>query len=178
MKSMEDLAKATLLILSLALTGCDRPNRDTNAPDFNPPNAATQAVTSVVSPAKSREEPRQTADARFEDARLYCLGMILYAEKHENLCPTNLDETLIYLRDGSRVPSGTNHFEILYHGSFYELPNPMTNDGIVILRSDPWQETDGTWKRVYGFADGHCEEHSESDGNFEAWEKQHSLAPD
>lgn len=166
-------------MLSLALTGCDRPNRDTKAPDSNPPNTATQAVTSVASPGdSSSEEPQQTATARFEDARLYCLGMILYAEKHQDLCPTNLDETLVCLRDANRVPSGTNHFEILYHGSFYDLPNPMTNDGIVILRSDPWRETDGTWKRVYGFADGHCEERSESGGNFEVWEKQHSPAPD
>jgi len=35
----------------------------------------------------------------------------------------------------------------------------------------------GGWTRTYGFADGTAQIHVEPDGNFEAWEKEHMIAP-
>jgi hypothetical protein len=130
----------------------------------------------VVGRKPTEEQLQQKMISTLGDAKLYCLGILLYAQKHQNECPTNLSQTLPDLRVADRLPSGTNHFEILYRGSFDKLPNPMTN-AIVVIRSDSWQTTDGKWMRIYGFADGHCEAHSAPDDGFAAWEKQHSLSP-
>jgi len=147
---------AVLLAVSLASAGCNQ---------------------SVVLGSKPTEEQLQEKTiSNLHDAKLYCLGILLYAQKHQNVCPANLSQTLPYLRTAERLPSGTNHFEIFYRGSFDKLPNTMTN-GIIVIRSDSWQTTDGKRMRIYGFADGHCEAHSEPDDDFAAWEKQHSLSP-
>jgi hypothetical protein len=95
----------------------------------------------------------------------YCMR-----KKNQNLFPTNL--RLPYLKEVGRTPSGTNQFEILYQGSFLQLTNPAS----IVIRSEPWQGKSQKWTRVYGFADGHCEVHSEPDGNFDAWEKRHLRA--
>src|SRR5579871_360172 len=128
MKRVNIVTGATgLLTLSLALTGCG-PSRDSTTPASITPTS-TQAVESASSLGNTSDEGlRQRADATLEDAKLYCLGILLYSQQHGSLCPTNLDQTLPYLHAANRVPSGTNHFEILYHGSFNQLPNPMTNE--------------------------------------------------
>jgi hypothetical protein len=183
MKPTHILLVATLFTVSLTLTACSQPadakitlpsNDEKTTPQSNLSNSAPQPVAGSATKL-SDEDLHQKAIANLSDARLYCLGMMLYAEKHGNMFPTNLDQTLPYLTAPDR-PTGTNHFEILYHGSIAQLPNPMTN-GIILLRSDAWQKTNGTWARVYGFADGHCETRFEPDGNFTAWEKQNSLNP-
>lgn len=150
-----------LLLALVAWTGCSQAGKE---------KARHQLGT------EASEEHQGVMASTFNDAKLYCLGMLLYAQKHLMECPTNLSQTLPYLRTAHRLPSGTNHFEILYHGSLDKLPNPMTK-GIVVIRSDAWKTPDGRWVRIYGFADGHCERHYASDDNFSAWEKQHSLTP-
>lgn len=165
---------ARLFAASLALTGCDRPKQERTAPSPGTQISITQAVQSATSRGHDAEDelPGQML-SRFNDARLYSLGMMLYAGKNQDLCPTNLDQTLPYLREANRPPSGTNHFELLYQGSFGQLTNPTTTSQIILIRSEPWRRKDGEWTRVYGFADGHCEAHPEPDGNFDEWERQH-----
>src|SRR5262249_34392547 len=64
-----------------------------------------------------------------------------------------------------------DRFEILFQGSLKSLPSP--NAVIVLREKDPWQTSDGSWVRAYGFADGHSEIHKAQDGNFAPWEAQH-----
>jgi hypothetical protein len=45
---------------------------------------------------------------------------------------------------------------------------------IVVRESQPWLYN-GKWAKVYGFADGHSETHSEMDGNFDSFEQQHMV---
>jgi hypothetical protein len=166
--------------MSLTLTACNQSNDQKTTQQSIPSVSASQPVAGSSSNL-SYEESRQKSIANLSDARLYCLGMMMYAEKHGNQFPTNLDQTLPYLEAPNR-PTGSNHFEILYHGSLAQLPNPMPNgtiltNGIILIRSDAWQKTNGAWARAYGFADGHGEVHFEPDGNFTAWEKQNSLNP-
>jgi hypothetical protein len=152
---------AGLLLASVAWTGCSQSGQDKTEPG---------------SSIKMIEEVQTETVSRLNGAKLYCVGMLLYAEQHQNECPTNLSQTLPYLSSADRPPGLTTNFEILYHGSFDKLPNPMTN-GIIVIRSDSWQTPDGKRVRIYGFADGHCEAHFAHDGDFSAWEKQHSLSP-
>jgi hypothetical protein len=120
---------------------------------------------------------RQTMDSPFkrDDARLYCTGMILYALDHQQHYPTNLSQTLPYWRKSNLTPGGTNGFEIIFQGSMDDLTNAVTSR-IIVLRSESWQAQTGKWARIYGFADGHCETHVETNGDFTDWETQHSLA--
>lgn len=170
-------AATGLLAISLASAGCSRSNPNRTASGSSTENLSTQGVQKVALGGKTADEAlREKTITSLHDAKLYCLGILLYAEKHNNMCPANLNQTLPYLRAENRLPRGTNHFEIVYHGSLDKLPNPMTN-GIIALRSDSWKTSDGKWMRVYGFTDGHCEAHAEPDNDFAAYEKQHSLNP-
>jgi hypothetical protein len=154
----------------LLLTGCDKPKQDGTAPNPGTQGSAAQAAQSKSSGGnETGEELSGDALSRFNDAKIYCLGMMLYAATNQNLFPTNLEQTLPYLRVANLTPSGTNRFEILYQGSVDKLPRTMTN-GIIVLRSQPWQGGDGRRTRVYGFADGHCEVHSEANAGFDVWE--------
>jgi hypothetical protein len=120
---------------------------------------------------------RSRMDSYFinNDARLYCLGMLLFAaDNPHHYYPTNLDQTLPYLRKANFMLNGTNEFEILFQGSRDDLSNSIVSR-IIVLRSEPWQNQDGKWARIYGFADGHSEAHFEPNKNFDYWESQHSA---
>jgi hypothetical protein len=39
------------------------------------------------------------------------------------------------------------------------------------------QAPDGTWKRIYTFADGSVQTATSHDGNFDDWEKQNTYSP-
>jgi hypothetical protein len=174
---MKTLTVVILLAASLLLTGCDRPKQGGTEPNSGRQSSAAKADQSAASEGNdTSEELSGVALSRFNDAKIYCLGMMLYAAKNQNYFPTNLDQTLPGLREADQKPSGTNRFDILFQGAMDKLPNPMTN-GIIVLRSQPWQGGDGRWTRVYGFADGHCEVHSEADGSFDTWEKQRLVRP-
>jgi hypothetical protein len=45
---------------------------------------------------------------------------------------------------------------------------------IVLREAQSWYRN-GKWVRIYGFADGHSEAHTEADGNFDAWEREHVV---
>lgn len=127
---MKTMTVVILLADSLLLTGCDKPKQDGTAP-----NPGTQAARSTSSGGiETGEELSGEALSRFNDAKIYCLGMMLYAATNRNLFPTNLEQTLPYLREANLAPSGTNRFEMLYQGSLDKLPSTMTN-GIIVLRS-------------------------------------------
>ncbi len=173
---MKELTFVLLLSTTLLLTGCGRSSQERTASKPGTPTGAAPAVQGAASKGgETGDELSGGGLSRFSDAKIYCLGMLLYASKNQMLYPTNLDQTLPYLREAHQMPSGTNRFDILYQGSLQTLPRGTAN-GIVVLRSTAWQGEDGKRRRVCGFADGHCEVHAEAERNFDAWEKQH-LAP-
>jgi type II secretory pathway pseudopilin PulG len=90
---------------------------------------------------------RMASDSRFQDARLYCSGMILYALDNQHHYPTNLVQTLPYLREANLAPNNANQFEILFHGSLDDLSNSNASRTIV-MRSKTWQDQDGHWARI------------------------------
>ena len=168
---------AGLLAASLSWPGCSQSGKEVadnalGAGTITPQSGQNiEAETNVI----NRDAQEETT-SRFNDAKAYCLGLLLYSGKHGHMFPSNLDQTLPYLSAANCLPSGTNHFDLLYRGSANSLPNPITN-GIIVIRGGASQMGNGRWIRVYGFADGHCEMHSEIDGNFFNWEKEHSLPP-
>jgi hypothetical protein len=100
----------------------------------------------------------------------------MYANDHGRQFPKNLNQTLAYLGQAN-LATYTNLFEILFQGSLDDFTNPPLIAGrIIVLRSASWLDQDGKWARIYGFADGHCETHLESENNFTNWEYLHSAA--
>lgn len=68
-----------------------------------------------------------------------------------------------------------DQFQVVYQGSLNEITNPSQT--IVLQEAAPMQAADGSWLKVYGFADGSARVHEEPDGNFEPWESQHMQMP-
>jgi hypothetical protein len=121
---------------------------------------------------------RVTAIAKMNDAKLLMLGLILYAGDHTQQVARSLDQLEPYLHTSTPSLTGTNQFELVYQGSFKDIPNGSPASQTILVREQQgWQASDGSWHRAYGFADGHSELHRSSDGDFAAWEKQHLFSP-
>ena len=66
-------------------------------------------------------------------------------------------------------------FEIVYQGSLNDLTNP---DNTIIMRErEPSQTPNGTWSKVYGFADGSYRTIETTDGNLRSWEQEDKPKP-
>jgi RNA polymerase sigma factor (sigma-70 family) len=116
---------------------------------------------------------KQGAIAKMNDSKLLALGLFMYASDHQEQFPTDLNLTSNYLTNTEHHLTGTNQFELVIQGSLTNVPNPATT--IAVREKEAWFAK-GKWFKTYAFADGHCEVHTEADGNFEAWEKQRTLA--
>jgi hypothetical protein len=134
---------------------------------------ASQAKVAV----DPEEEQKQIAIANLNYTKGWMMAFMLYANQNHGQFPTNFDQAASLLP--SEAQSQTNlapeQFEIVYHGSLNEITNPSAT--IVIREKEAWQTLDGGWVRGYSFADGHSEIHKAVDGNFQAWEQQHLIAP-
>lgn len=137
---------------------------------------AAAASAPAPSPAQAedpaREQQRQVAIAKMNDARQLMLALHMFAADNQNQLPSSLDEAKRYFQ-ASNPSTPTNQFEMVYHGSLQALTNPAAT--IVIREPQPFS-FDGRWFKTYGFADGHSEVHTEPSGNFDGWEAQH-MAP-
>ncbi|HXB58854.1 MAG TPA: sigma-70 family RNA polymerase sigma factor [Candidatus Acidoferrales bacterium] len=121
----------------------------------------------------ARDRQRQMFEAKASDAKNMAIDQIYYANDHQGQYPTNVNQLDAYT---NRFPvSGTNDFQIVFQGSRSEISNPA--NVIVVQEPDAWPTFDGKWGKVYGFADGHAELHTTADGNFDAFELQHSVPP-
>ena len=114
--------------------------------------------------------------AKLNDARLLVLGLIMHAQDHQGKFPATLDQVAPYLGANAETKfTGTNQFELVYQGSLNNIGNPTS--AVVVRETQASQAPGGNWFRAYGFADGHSEIRSSADGNFGAWEKEHTAVP-
>ena len=128
--------------------------------------------------ADPAEAQRQMGIAKMNDAKLLMLGLLMHASDNNQQVAKSLDQLEPYLRGQASGLTGTNQFELLFQGSFKDIPNGTpAAQTIVVRETQAWQSSDGSWRRAYGFADGHSELHLSPDGNFEPWEKQHTFSP-
>jgi RNA polymerase sigma factor (sigma-70 family) len=117
------------------------------------------------------EQEKELAIVRLNSAKQLMLPIIDYVEAHQGQFPTNLAQL------GPNLPGMddfTNRFEIVYQGIHDGITNPAS--AIIVREIQAQQALSGNWTRAYGFADGHSEVHSTSDGNFAPWEQQHLSA--
>lgn len=125
------------------------------------------------------------AVGKLNDARALTAALRKYADEHGGAFPLSLELTGPYLPEPLETDSppwanaplsGTNDFEILYEGFQDDLTNIPPRRVALIRERQPWQNPEGKWKRVYGYADG-AAEIVESDDNFQSWDAQHIIPP-
>ena len=135
--------------------------------------------------AKTPLQLKEEVVARARVAKDFLFAFVLYSLDNQDQFPASFDQAARYFADAfsadpvlddlAQFTQVTNQFEIVYRGS----RNALTNAGnvIVLREKQAHQWPDGTWSRVYGFADGASQTHSSADGNFDAWEKEHTSTP-
>ncbi len=123
----------------------------------------------------AQEHEKRVAIAKMNDADSFTLGIIMYAHDNQGQIATNIDQIAPYLTNSTSIPTGTNSFELVYHGSLDGLTDPKSV--ILIQESLAMQTSSGRWVKTYGFADGHSEVRGEPFDNFDAFEQQHSVPP-
>jgi hypothetical protein len=122
------------------------------------------------------EQIHQTAVRRMEDAKGLVMAFVSYASDHQNQSPTSLDELASYLAKNNSTMSGTNQFEIVFHGSLDQLQGLPPGAVAVVREQQPWPNQDGKMSRIYGLADGHSQIVGSYD-NFQSYEAQHVIMP-
>jgi RNA polymerase sigma factor (sigma-70 family) len=134
----------------------------------------TSQTKAAVDP---EEEQKQIAIANLNYTKGWMLAFMLYADQNQGQFPTNFDQAASFLpiETKGQTNLAPDQFEIVYQGSLKEITNSQAI--IVIREREAWQTLDGGWVRGYSFADGHSEIHKAVDGNFQAWEQQHMIAP-
>lgn len=117
----------------------------------------------------------RTAGAKPIDARNLSAGFVMYASDHQGRFPSSFEEVATYLRKEKMPLSGTNQFDIVYHGSLDELKGIPRGAVAVIRGQQSWIAPSGKPARVYGLANG-SSEIVESDDDFKAWEAEHIIS--
>ncbi len=129
---------------------------------------AEQKLNSIMSSA-SLFKAQETAT--INGAKQTSLIMRVFADNHENRFPTE-GELIQQLRDNNNS-AGIGAFEYVTPGADWR-DHPST----VVLRQRIAQQTvNGTWERIYAFADGSVQTALSNDGNFDAWEKINTYSP-
>lgn len=125
-------------------------------------------------PPEYWEQMHQLAGAKATDARNLSAAFHNFALDHAGQFPTNLDQVSSYLSEKGMGLSGTNQFDVVYHGSLDQLEGiPIATIAIVRDR-DSWAGPDGKTMRVYGMAGG-VGQIVASDDNFISWEAKHII---
>jgi len=135
--------------------------------------ASQRAVAAESRPPEYYKELLRVAGAKPIDGRNLSTAFIMYASDHQGRFPSSLDQVAKYL---AQYPlSGTNKFDMIYHGSLDELKGIPRGSVAVVRDRQTWIAPSGKRARVYGMADGHSEI-IESDDDFKAWEAEHIIS--
>ena len=118
------------------------------------------------------EQEKAATIAKMDDVKQMVLAMRMFANDNQDQLPGTLEQAMTNY--GGNL-TRTNEFELVYRGAVGALTNPDST--ILVRETQAHQALSGNWIKTYGFADGHVEVHTEPDGNFEPWERQHMIAP-
>ncbi|HET7625248.1 MAG TPA: sigma-70 family RNA polymerase sigma factor [Verrucomicrobiae bacterium] len=146
----------------------------------------TQAAEQKLESALSAETKFKTSEKATVSAMKYLgLDMLLYAKDHNNQFPTSLysHEFLKKYESNPNLLRDIPAIEYMNGGEVKFVSNVASGDTVehpnmVLLRERiARQSPDGTWRRLYLFADGSVQTATSYDGNFDAWEKANTYSP-
>ena len=174
-KKMPDDSIAELLKLQGEVSVLKRQANEAN----QKAQVAEQKLSATLS-AKAQFESQEVS--AMSNMKQLGLAMFLYADNNGGQFPTNIEKQLT-----SELPRSLPNwgdffsFEFVNSGAVkLNSQNQPDNPNMVVLRERIAQQApDGTWHRIYGFADGSVHIATSYDGNFDAWEKAntYSLPP-
>jgi hypothetical protein len=109
------------------------------------------------------------------DMKQLGIAMFLYADENGGQFPTNLDQLTNSLPLSLPNWDNFNSFDFVNVG----VTNARERfPQMIVLRERlARQAPDGTWRRIYGFADGRVVTATSYDGSFNAWEKANTELP-
>jgi len=104
------------------------------------------------------------------------LVMMQWALDHDEKFATNLTQLANELK---KPYVDTNTMSSIYSFDFVNagVVTPKDPKMLILRERFARQAPDGTWRRIYGFADGRAITAVTTDGNFEAWEKVNTESP-
>jgi RNA polymerase sigma factor (sigma-70 family) len=132
--------------------------------------AEENLATELSSKAQFAKHETATINA----TKQLCLAVRVFSADHENQYPTNIVQLADEL-GGSFAIGGIDLgvFEFINIGA-----ERLDHPNMVELRERlARQVPDGTWRRIYGFADGSVQTATSNNGNFEGWEKANTYLP-
>ena len=118
-------------------------------------------------------EARDALMQKMSDAKQGILALIMFASDNTNQYPANLDQAANYMRNDYMKVVESN-FDFINPGSTTNVVHSA--ETILLKEKEPWQGPGGDWMKIYGFADGHVEVHKGLNGNFDNFEKEHTVA--
>jgi hypothetical protein len=137
-------------------------------------NRRSQAALGQSHPPEYWQQLHQRAGGKPKDAVILGSIFLKYARTHQGQFPSSFDQVTPLLKEPGLT--GTNEFEIVYHGSLDQLTNAPLQSVAVIRDRQSWQAPSGKMAKVYGMLGG-VGQIVESDDNFQAWEAEHIIPP-
>jgi len=140
----------------------------------------SQPTPEQISQAAFNRKHIQTINA----AKFFNLTMRVLAADNNNIYPTNFNEEFVNQLTTVNLPSGSTKdmtnwlstFEFMPGVTSAQLAEKFPN-GIILREKVARQTPDGKWERVYSYADGSAWYQTSDDGNFDAFEQQHTIPP-
>jgi len=94
-----------------------------------------------------------------------------FASDHTNQTPTDL----LQLRNYFSTSAGESMLGLRLFQLVSDRPEIVVPANALLLRDpEEHRKPDGKWARLYAYGDGRIVEATSDDGNFDAWEKQHT----
>jgi hypothetical protein len=116
--------------------------------------------------------------ARIRYSMQLAMAAMEYASHHHDEFPTNLLQASKYFPAQLTNPPdlNLNQFEIVYTGSRDALGKYAHLGQLILIRQkDPWRNSDGKWVKAYSFCDGSGRLISVANGDFDSWERAHTV---
>lgn len=141
--------------------------------------SAEQQLAAFLS---SKDKFSKHEAAMVDTAKEMGLAMFIYARDNAGKFPADFQQLTNQLGDLGRLAKmGVYEFDRINIGSENLDPKEVTHPDhpkmVVIREQLSRQSPDGTWSRIYGFADGSVVTATTYDGNFDAWEKANTYTP-
>lgn len=146
----------------------------------------TNELAKEVNRPPKREQPKSPLHAKEEAmmklnyGRHWASAFYQHAQQHQGQFPTSFEqaESLVSAEVTQQSEVTPDQFEIVFQGAPADLASPQNT--ILFREKEAWAVAppDGgpiKWSKAYTFVDGHCEIHTESEKNFEAYEQQHIV---
>ena len=100
-------------------------------------------------------EIRKPGMSNISDSRFISESLRDYLEQHQNTMPSGMEDLAPYLSKFQGW-SGSNHFELIFHGSTDRL-NGLPWGDVAVARSEPWTDQEGVEFVTYAFLDVHSQ---------------------